>query len=58
MKNSTKLIPSDVHAMTAIQKIQKWVEENHPKLAAISKTRLIIECLIEVNEEKKFIAAQ
>lgn len=58
MKNVIQAVPSEQHAKAAVQKIQKWIEVNYPKLAAVKKTKLIIECLIEVAEESKFIAAQ
>ncbi len=58
MKNVIHPVPaSDLRAKTAVQKIQKWVEENYPRLAAVTKAKLIIECLIELKEERRHIAA-
>jgi hypothetical protein len=58
MKNAIHPLQTEFHALTAVEKIQKWVEERYPKLASVTKKQLIIECLIEVTEERKFIAAQ
>jgi hypothetical protein len=49
---------SEVRAKRALNRIQKWMEIHYPSLASSSKSRLIMECLIEINEEKKFIAQQ
>ena len=46
----------EFHAKKAIQQIQKWIEKHHPRLAASAKTRMIMECLIELSEERKLLA--
>ncbi|MGE5519725.1 MAG: hypothetical protein ACM3VS_07355 [Candidatus Dadabacteria bacterium] len=62
MKTPDQLLSKDPyaeqHAKTAIDKIQKWVEVRYPTLASVAKSRMIIECLIEIVEERKYIAAQ
>lgn len=47
---------AELQAKKAIQQIQKWIENRYPKLAATSKAQMIIECLIELTEERKFMA--
>lgn len=47
----------EFHAKKAAQQIQSWMEKKHPRLANATKTRMIIECLIELSEERKFLAA-
>lgn len=49
---------AEKHAQKAILQIQKWVEKKYPSLAGAAKAKIIIECLIEVTEEKKFLSAQ
>ena len=49
---------SDVRAKKAIQNIQKWMDKRYPVMASVSRSRLIIECLIEINEEKRYLAQQ
>ncbi|HEY6956854.1 MAG TPA: hypothetical protein VI385_16495 [Flavisolibacter sp.] len=44
------------HAKKAVQQIQTWVEKKYPRLAASAKTQMIIECLIELTEERKFLS--
>ena len=44
------------HAKKAVKQIQGWVEKKYPRLAASVKTQLIVECLIELTEERKFQA--
>ena len=44
------------HAKKAVQQIQSWVEKKYPRLAASAKTQMIIECLIELTEERKFLS--
>lgn len=60
MKNQTATLryeaSAELKAKKAIQQIQKWIERRHPKLAGAAKTQMIIECLIELTEEKKFLA--
>lgn len=62
MKNQIPSLRQDLsaerHAQKAVLQIQKWVEKKYPKLAASAKTKMIIECLIELTEERKFIGAQ
>jgi len=60
MKNQTQLLPSEgyaeMHAKQAIELISKWVDERYPALSAVSKSRLITQCLIEVREERRILA--
>ena len=49
---------AELQAKMAIRKIRKMIEEKYPVMASVSKARLIIECLIEVSEERKYLAAQ
>lgn len=46
----------EIRAQKAIQRIQKIIEKRYPRLAGSAKTRMIIECLIELSEEKKLVA--
>lgn len=48
---------AELQAKMAIRKIRKMIEEKYPAMASVSKARLIIECLIEVSEERKHLAA-
>ena len=50
--------PAEKHAQKAISQIQKWVGKKYPLLAGSAQAKMIIECLIEVTEEKKFLSAQ
>ena len=56
-RSSLKDSSADIQAKKAIQRIQKWVEKKYPLAATAFKTRLIVECLIELTEEKKYMAA-
>jgi len=60
MKNQTTVLPpqasAELRAKKAIQQIQKWIEKRYPKLAGAAKTQMIVECLIELTEERKFLA--
>ncbi|MFL5788039.1 MAG: hypothetical protein ACJ748_08300 [Flavisolibacter sp.] len=60
MKNQIKSIghegQAELQAKKAIQLIYKRIEDQHPRLAAIAKSRLIVECLIELAEERKFLS--
>jgi hypothetical protein len=47
---------TDLRAKMAIQRIQKFIEKRYPVMAPGHKTRLIIECLIELTEERNLIA--
>lgn len=49
-------VAEEFHAKKAVQQIQSWIERKYPKLAASAKTKMIIECLIELTEERKLIA--
>jgi hypothetical protein len=49
---------TEQHAKTAIEKIQNWVADRYPTLAEIAKSQIIVECLIEIDEERRFISAQ
>lgn len=46
----------EFQAKKAVQQIQTWMEKKYPRLANSAKTKMIIECLIELTEEKKFSA--
>ena len=60
MKNQKQLLHYEVaaerKAKRAIQQIQKWIEKQYPRLASSAKTKMIIECLIELSEERKNLA--
>jgi hypothetical protein len=57
MKNPNQTLrKEEFHAKKAVQQIQTWMEKKYPKLANSAKTKMIIECLIELTEEKKFLA--
>lgn len=56
MKNPNQTLhKEEFHAKKAVQQIQSWIEKKYPRLAASAKTQMIIECLIELTEEKKFL---
>jgi hypothetical protein len=58
MKNpNQKLHKEESHAKKAVQQIQSWIEKSYPRLASSTKTKMIIECLIELSEERKFLGA-
>lgn len=60
-KQTSTLEPQGIEefqAKKAIQQIQSWMEKKYPKLAASAKATMIIECLIELTEERKFTTAQ
>jgi len=58
MKNQNQpLYTEQMHAQKAVQQIQKWLEERYPRLTTSTKTRILIECLIELSEERKFQAS-
>ena len=48
----------EFHAKKAVQQIQIWIEKKYPRLANSQKTKMIIECLIELSEERKFLSVQ
>jgi hypothetical protein len=56
MKNPNQsLRKEEFHAKKAVQQIQTWIGKKYPRLASSEKTKLIIECLIELTEEKRFL---
>ncbi len=58
MKNPNQTLrKEELHAKKAAQQIQSWIEKKYPRLASAAKTKMIIECLIELREEENFIAA-
>jgi len=57
MKNPNQTLhQEEFHAKKAVQQIQIWIEQKYPRLAASTKMKMIIECLIEISEERKFLA--
>ena len=60
MKNQSNHLPqegyAEMHAKQAIELITQWVEQRYPVLSAVSKSRLITQCLIEVREERKILS--
>jgi hypothetical protein len=62
MKNPNQALQhegaAELQAKMAIRKIRKMIEEKYPVMSSVSKARLIMECLIEVSEERKYLAAQ
>jgi len=58
MKNPNQTLrKEELHAKKAVQQIQLWIRKKYPKLAASSKNKMIVECLIELSEERKFLLA-
>jgi len=58
MKNPNQApLKEEFQAKKAVQQIQTWIEKKYPRLAASTKTKMIIECLIELKEERKFLTA-
>jgi hypothetical protein len=56
MKNPYQTLrKEESHAKKAVQQIQLWIEKKYPMLANSAKTKMIIECLIELSEERKFL---
>lgn len=47
----------EFQAKKAVQQIQNWIENKYPRLTSSTKTKMIIECLIEITEERKFLAS-
>lgn len=59
MKNLNHPLHSEeFHAKKAVQQIQKWIEKKYPRLTAAVKTKMILECLIELSEERKLQGTQ
>jgi hypothetical protein len=56
MKNPNLLRKEEFQAKKAVCKIQLWVEKNYPGLATAAKTKMILECLIELTEERKMVS--
>lgn len=52
LKKSSNEAYAEMHAHQAIQQITKWIDERYPKISALTKTRIIAQCLIEVRREK------
>lgn len=58
MKNPNQTLhKEEFQAKKAVKQIQTWIEKRYPFLATSAKTRMIIECLIEITEERKFLTA-
>lgn len=58
MKNPNQTLrKEEFHAKKAVQQIQSWIEKKYPRVASSAKTKMIIECLIELSEERKILAA-
>jgi hypothetical protein len=62
MKNPNQTLQhegvAELQAKKAIQRIKQMVEDQYPVLPTVSKFKLILECLIEATEERKFLAAR
>ena len=43
---------AEMQAHQAIKLITKLIEERYPRLSALTKSRLITQCLIEVKQER------
>lgn len=57
MKNPNQTLhKEEFHAKKAVQQIQTLIEKRYPQLANSAKTKMIIECLIELSAERKFVA--
>ncbi len=56
MKNQTNHLRvegfAEMHAEKAIKQITKLVEERYPQISAPTKSRLIAQCLVEINYER------
>ncbi|MGZ5190670.1 MAG: hypothetical protein ACXWCZ_06585 [Flavisolibacter sp.] len=62
MKNQHQTLQKDstseLRAKRAIQNIHKLMDKRYPVISSITRSQMIIECLIELNEEKRFLAQQ
>jgi hypothetical protein len=62
MKNQTQTLQHEgsaqLQARMTIQRLQKFINDRFPNLNASARTRLIIECLIEFNEEQRLLAGE
>lgn len=61
MKNPNQLLPemnAAYHAETAILNLQQWVADLYPRLNPKHRVKLLLECLIEVLEEDRFVRSQ
>jgi hypothetical protein len=58
MKNQTNQLQqqgqAETQARQAISHITKWVEERYPQISTSTKSRLIVQCLIEVTRERLY----
>ena len=54
--NLIDVYSSDVRTSQAIKKIQTWVNQHYPVTAARLKSKLILECLIELREEQRLLS--
>jgi hypothetical protein len=56
MKNLNQTLhKEEVQAKKAVQQIQTWIEKKYPRITTSAKTKMIIECLIELTEERKIL---
>jgi hypothetical protein len=57
MKNQTKCLhfegTSESRAKDAIENVYLWIQKRYPGLSSLTQSRLIAECLIEIEEEHK-----
>jgi len=62
MKNQTQTLQHEgsaqLQARMTIQRLQKIIGNRFPKLNEAARTRLIIECLIEFNEEQRLLVSE
>lgn len=49
---------SEAHVKKAIKRIQSWVQKKYPELGEKSRTKMIMECLLELSEERKLLQLQ
>jgi hypothetical protein len=49
---------SEVRAKRAVRRLQKWMESQYPQITSALRSKLIIECLVEIAEERRFLAQQ
>jgi hypothetical protein len=56
MKNQNQILQHEgsaqLQAGKAIQRLHKWMEERYPRLASLKRSRMIMECMIELMVEK------
>ena len=61
MKNQTELLQQPdaaLFALRAIKKIKEQAKKYYPRLDSSTRLSIVIECLIEVLEEKRHVTAQ